>query len=446
MKQLPLISIVVPSYNQGKYLAETLQSLVAQAYPRLQVIIQDGFSSDDSVAIAESFTRRHPEVFQLFVEKDAGQADAINRGFARASGTILGFLNSDDVLHPRVLHRVADEIDPARDRYVVMGRSIFTGENSRYVGVEHPAEYLSHFEHLAIWKRGFNTVPQPSVFWHRSVTERVGWLDVNEHHALDYDLFSRFSKYYHFHRIDQLFSDYRMHDESKSAQRTEAEVLALSIEVSRKHWGPWYSPLRWRLMLSHRAYAHQHHDHARHHARLAEAAFRERHLGAAAMHFLNTAFFSPRMAKDRLLYGWLAGRQVSVLTRLVGRDSSFRGQHADGWIGPSFQLQLSVPPHAAELVVEMEHWPQTGHDQFEVRLLIDGKATDSRVVQGQCQFRLTAPLAGMDGGMIAMDIQSASHFVPREVMEVPDDRQLSLKMLRHVFLDTMDTNDKGRVE
>ena len=180
MKPLPKISIVVPSYNQAQYLAETLQSLVDQEYPALEVIIQEGVSNDDSVAIAEDFVRRYPSIFRLFVEKDSGQADALNRGFARASGEILAFLNSDDTYLPGILHRVAAEIDLARGRYVVMGRCLFTGEGSRYSGVEHPAEYQSHFEHLAIWKRGYNTVPQPSVFGtapYGSVVE--GWTSMS---------------------------------------------------------------------------------------------------------------------------------------------------------------------------------------------------------------------------------------------------------------------------
>ena len=180
MKVLPHISIVVPSFNQSQYLPETLQSLVDQDYPSLEVIIQEGGSSDGSVAIAEDFVQRYPEIFQLHVEKDSGQADALNRGFARANGEILAFLNSDDTYFPRVLHRVAAEMDVVRKREIIMGRCVFTGEGSDYVGVEHPAEYLDHFEHLAIWKRGFNTIPQPSVFWHRTVWERCGGFDVNE--------------------------------------------------------------------------------------------------------------------------------------------------------------------------------------------------------------------------------------------------------------------------
>lgn len=427
MNNLPSISIVVPSYNQGQYIAETLQSLVDQDYPSLQVIIQDGGSTDDSIAIAEDFVRRRPDIFQLFAEKDAGQADALNRGFARATGTILGFLNSDDTLYPQTLHRVAAEIDPARDRYVVMGRSLFIGENSRYVGVEHPAEYISHFEHLAIWKRGYNTIPQPSVFWHRDVSKRCGWLDVNEHHALDYDLFCRFSRHYRFHRIDELFSNYRMHDESKSAQRTEAEVLELSIGVSRKHWGSRLSPLHWRLAFSHWAYTRHFHDHARHHARRAEDAFRQRRLGTAAAEFLQTLRYSPKMARDRLLYGWLTRRKLNVLDRMVTRDTSFHGEHADGWIGPLYTVQIQIPTNAGRLEYQLEHAPQQGHDNFEVQLMLNGTTVDHRLLERPGPFTLGADVSAIQGTTATIEIRSASFFVPREIMHVEDDRQLSLK-------------------
>src|SRR5690606_23780136 len=116
--------------------------------------IQDGGSTDDSISVAESFVQRRPDIFKLYIERDSGQSDALNRGFARVQGEILGFLNSDDTLFPGCLLRVAREIDPARNRYIVFGRCLFTGDGPRYVGVEHPAEYTSHFELLAIWKRG----------------------------------------------------------------------------------------------------------------------------------------------------------------------------------------------------------------------------------------------------------------------------------------------------
>ncbi len=424
----PLISIVVPSFNQAAYLPETLQSLVEQDYTPLEVIIQDGGSTDGSVAIGEDYVQRYPDIFQLHVEQDDGQADALNRGFARARGEILAFLNSDDTYYPGVLHRVAAEIDPSKDRCVIVGRCMFTGDGSRYVGIEHPAEYISHFEHLAIWKRGYNTIPQPSVFWHRKVWERCGGFDVKEHHALDYDLFCHFSKHFQFHRIDQLFSTYRMHDSSKSAQKSEAEVLELSIVVSRKHWGGWLSPLRWRCELSHRLYRLQLHERARHHARRAEAEFATRQLPAAFREFFMTGICSPRMARDRLLYGWLAARGVRAFERWMIVPDEFMGRYDDGWIGPHYREVLTVSQSARRLQVGLSHFPQPGHRRLQVRLHINGNLVDRKTVAGPGSFTVSANMADWRGADVAVEIVTSSYFSPGERTCSDDQRKLSLKL------------------
>lgn len=428
MKLLPTLSIVVPSFNQAHYLPETLQSLVDQDYPALEVIIQEAGSTDGSVAIAEDFVNRYPTIFKLFVEKDSGQADALNRGFTRTTGEILAFLNSDDTYLPGTLHRVAAELDPAQGRYVIMGRCLFTGEDSKYVGIEHPAEYINHFEHLAIWKRGFNTIPQPSVFWHRSVWERCGNLDVNEHHALDYDLFCRFSQHYRFHRIDELFSTYRMHDSSKSSQRTETEVLELSIAVSGKHWGSWLSPLRWRCEFSYWLHnrQQQRHERARHHARRAEDAFIKRRYGAAGIEFAATLMASPRMARDRLFYAWLTAKSVRLFRRLAIIDEGFTGRYADGWIGPVYREQITVPDDAKQLVVNATHHPQPTHKKVTVQLFINGSLVDTNVVKEGTSFTLTAAMEPYWNQIVTLELKTNSYFVPGELHGGDDKRKLSL--------------------
>ena len=435
MNSQPKISIVVPSFNQAQYLGQTLQSLVDQDYPALDVIIQEAGSTDGSIDIARDFAARYPSLFRLFVEKDSGQADALNRGFARADGEILGFLNSDDTLNPRVLHSVAREIDPSRDRFVVMGRCLFIGDGSRYVGVEHPAEYASHFEHLAIWKRGFNTIPQPSVFWHRSVWERCGGFDVNEHHVLDYDLFCRMSRHYRFHRVDELWSNYRMHDSSKSAQRSEAEVLELSIAVSRKYWGSWLGPLRWRCEVSCWLHDRHLHERARHHARRAEEAFKARDIVTAMIEFAKTAACSPSMARDRLLVAWLRKRRLSFLIRLLVRPGVFTGVYPDGWIGPRYVQALDVPAAATRLVVTLAFHPQPQHERARVELLVDGKTADAKSVEAESIVVLTADLSKSRGGRAAIEVRTDSFFVPRVVLGGDDDRQLSLALVSIQVLD-----------
>lgn len=430
---LPSISIVVPSFNQAQYLGETLQSLVDQQYPALEVIIQEGGSTDGSIALAQDYSQRHPGLFRLFVEKDAGQADALNRGFARAGGQILGFLNSDDTLLPGTLARVAQEIDPARGRHVVMGRCVFTGSGSRYVGVEHPAEWTSHFEMLAIWKRGYNTIPQPSVFWHRSVWERCGSFDVNEHHALDYDLFCRFSRHYPFHRVDALWSTYRMHDASKSAQRTEQEVLALSIQVSRKHWGPWSAPLRWRCELSYFLYRLHRHEHARHHARRAEQALRGGRVGAALLELGATALYSPRMAAVRLVGGWIKRQEPRIAARALNATQP-AVRYADGWIGPLFREQLVVPASAERVILSFRHEPMArALRRQQVTLLVDGVPVDTMAMNQACDFVLAADVTPFRGSSILVEVQCRRWFVPQQSLGSNDRRRLSVVLRGTAF-------------
>ena len=427
MIALPRISIVVPSFNQARFVGETLQSLVDQDYPNLQVVIQEGGSTDGSIEIARGFAQKHPDTFQLFVEKDSGQADALNRGFARVDGEILGFLNSDDVLVPGILRRVAAEIDPERGRWVVMGRSLFIGEEgARYVGVEHPAQFVSHFEHLAIWKRGYNTIPQPSVFWHRAVWERCGGFDTREHHVLDYDLFCRISKHYRIHRVDELWSHYRMHDASKSAQRTESEVLALSIRVSRKYWGPWYSPLRWRCGVSHWLHDRHLHERARHHARKAEDAFDRKRYFAAAAEFLRTAACSPVMARERLLVPFLRNNGVRLLSSALVRPSTFTGQYPDGWIGPVFRREIEVPANAERLRATLIFHPQPGYSNVTATLRLDGKPRGSASAAADSLFMIETPIADARGRRVALEIRSSSYFCPRIALGGEDSRELSL--------------------
>lgn len=430
MAKMPRISIITPSFNQGRFIGETLQSLVDQEYPNLQVIIQDGGSTDGAVAIAESFVKKHPNIFQLHVEKDSGQSDALNRGFARADGEILGFLNSDDTLYPGTLTSVAREINPSRNRLIVMGRSLFTGEGSPYVGVEHPSVYLSHFEQLAIWKRGYNTIPQPSVFWHRRVWEKCGGFNTTEHHALDYDLFCRFSQHFRFHKVDELWSTYRMHAVSKSAQRTEQEVLDLSIKVSRRYWRGWWSPLRWRCELSYWLHNRHLHEHARHHARRAEEAGRSGHHFTALLEFFKTVTYSPRMARERLLRAWLTNSHLKFLECLLSRTKEgFTGQHGDLWIGPIYRTEVVAPAEGGRLVLTLKHIPQGSHKRVGVTLRLNKKSVAKHTATIEEQFILEVNMHSYKGKQCKIEIHCDSFFIPRYVHNTPDDRHLSMQLI-----------------
>jgi glycosyltransferase involved in cell wall biosynthesis len=136
MKQWPCITIVTPSFNQGNFIAETIESVMAQNYPNMEHIVMDGGSTDDTLEVL----KRYPHL-KIVSEQDRGQADAINKGFALATGDIWAFLNSDDTFLPGALQRVAQEIDPTQGRQVVMGRCRFIDEKGQYGGIEHPSYF-----------------------------------------------------------------------------------------------------------------------------------------------------------------------------------------------------------------------------------------------------------------------------------------------------------------
>lgn len=441
MNSLPLISIAVPSYNQAPFIRETLQSLVDQQYPNLEVIIQDGCSTDGSASIAREFTERHPSIFRLFVEKDKGFAQALNRAFHRCNGEILAYLNTDDTLYPGCLHRVAAEIDPDRDRFIVFGRCLFTGENSPYVGVEHPSEFVDHFHQLAIWKRGYNTLPQPSVFWHRRVWEKHGGVKEEENHLVDYDLFCRYSKTFHFHRVDELWSTYRMHPSSKSSNITESELLARSIQRSRAYWGPWWTPLRWRCEISHWIHSQQFHERARHHARRAEQAWDSGKCGRAVGEAMHTLRYSPSMAWHRLIQPLLSENGLAGLVFLVFKDedsaaAEFVGKHGDNWIGPVYRHRVEFPHDHAEIQLLLQHIPQPGmhHQNIEVDLLVNGRklCSERRTEKGQFAVRAMVKRPPNQNSL-EIELRTRPYFVPRLVSGSPDDRKLCLLLLDTVI-------------
>ncbi|MEO5721175.1 MAG: glycosyltransferase family 2 protein [Chthoniobacterales bacterium] len=434
MSTLPLISIVTPSLNQGHFLAETLQSLLDQNYPNLEVIIQDGGSTDDSIAVAERFVARDAKTFRLYAEKDRGQAHALNLGFAKARGEILGFLNSDDTLFPGALHSVARAIDPMAGRFVVFGRCLFTGEDSPYVGVEHPSEFESRFEHLAIWTRGHNTIPQPSVFWHRRVWDLCGGLNEAETHVLDYDLFCRFSRRFHFHRVDELWSTYRMHSVSKSAQRTEAEVLEMSIAASRRNWPPFWHPLHWRLALSYWNYQRHTHERARHSARLAEKARAEGRRWQAAVLTGRTFVYSPAMAWRRLLLPPLRASGLDWLEALVwstkGSADTFVGRYPDGWIGPVYHERISVAAEAHTLRVTLRHVRGAGSRgrSVSVELFLNGRRREKRTVGLDGPFKMETSLGSLRGKSCLLELRVRPYFVPSD-REGEDNRKLTVQLV-----------------
>lgn len=209
MVGLPVISIVTPSYNQASMLERTIRSVLDQGYPRLQFVIQDGGSTDHSVEIIRRY-EMHLHAWES--APDEGQAHAIETGFSRTDGQIMGWLNSDDILLPGALWEIARTYQQNPDVDVVYGHRLIIDEQDRQVGrwmlPSNTHHYLKFADYLG----------QESVYWRRELWDRVHGIDRSFQFAMDWDLFLRFQRAGgRFHRIPRFLGGFRIHRNQKTS-------------------------------------------------------------------------------------------------------------------------------------------------------------------------------------------------------------------------------------
>ncbi len=211
--KLPRITVVTPSFNQARFLEETLRSVLLQRYPDLEYLVLDGGSTDQSVAIIERYAEH---LAHWTSERDGGQSAAIAKGFSMATGEVLCWLNSDDALLPGALLRVGSEFAKQPDLGVVYGNRLVVDENGRQLGATYPPFYLTQ----SSWAQG-QSVAQESTFWKTEVYRRVGGLDVSKFFAMDYDLFARLWAAATARKVRARLGVIRVHGDAKSSKYEE---------------------------------------------------------------------------------------------------------------------------------------------------------------------------------------------------------------------------------
>lgn len=246
---LPKISIVTPSYQQGHFIEQTISSVLTQGYPNLQYFVQDGGSTDKTVAILEKFEAR---LSGWESRKDGGQTAALNLGFARTDGDIMGYINSDDLLLPHSLHTVASFFADNPEIDVVYGDRLLVDEDGAEVGnwrlPEHDNDVLSWADYI----------PQETMFWHRRIWERAGGrFDESFHFAMDWDLILRFrasgAKFKH---LPQFLGAFRTHSSQKSSALIHSTGEAEMTRLRQRSLG--YVPTKKQISLAVRKYLIRH--------------------------------------------------------------------------------------------------------------------------------------------------------------------------------------------
>ena len=243
----PKITVVTPSYNQASYLEQTIRSVLLQGYPSLEYIVIDGGSSDESAAIL----RQYEAWLSFWVsEPDNGQSHAINKGFARATGQIMGWLNSDDYLLPETLQTVAETLAEPTGNVALVGHCLKINEMDGAT-LYFPGIFESRQRLLQFWQ-GYH-MHQPAIFWRREVFEAIGWLNESLHLTMDFDYWARIAARFTFVNIDRTLAASNYHSAAKTGDQYAGYYRELKNNA-RGYWGTKWKPAYWKM-----EYAFLHH-------------------------------------------------------------------------------------------------------------------------------------------------------------------------------------------
>jgi GT2 family glycosyltransferase len=246
MTSIPLVSIITPSYNQAAFLEETIRSVLSQDYPAIEYIIIDGGSTDGSRQIIERYA---PRLAYWVSEPDRGQTDAINKGFARARGDILAWLNSDDTYLPGAVTRAAASLQENPQTGMVYAGANLIDETGSLIG-KFPAAQTDYRRLRA----GYVHIPQQTAFFRSTLWQKVGPLDPTFYFAMDYDLWVRLARLAPLHYIPEVWANFRLHQTAKSVlsgDRCWPEML----RVHYRDGGSSLSPLVFKARLRPLLYA-----------------------------------------------------------------------------------------------------------------------------------------------------------------------------------------------
>jgi glycosyltransferase involved in cell wall biosynthesis len=222
---LPRLSIVIPTYQQGDYIERTLQSIISQNYPQLQLIVIDGGSTDQTGEIIERY-RQHIAIY--ISEKDDGQSDAIRKGFALASGDIITWMNSDDTYTEEALLNIGKFFASNPSVRFAYGNRDIINENDQVIGRRRQPDF-----HPRIMRYCHMIVPQVSAFWQRSLYQESGGVDASLRFCMDFDLFVKMALISPPAHLPIVLGNFRIHGDSKTSNLENVRLAEDQIVQKR---------------------------------------------------------------------------------------------------------------------------------------------------------------------------------------------------------------------
>lgn len=392
---LPLVSIVTPSYNQGEFIQATIESVLNQDYPNIEYLVMDGGSTDNTVEILKSYGER----IQWISEKDKGQADAVNKGIRRAKGRIIGWLNSDDTYLEGAVSKMVAYLKEHPNTDMVYGEGYYTDKSgnitTRYLTEKYSRERLAE---MCI-------ICQPTAFFTKEIVEKVGMLDVDHQLSMDYELWLRMAKEGKIAYIPDYIATSRMYEENKTLSRRK-EVFEETCKAVKRHYN--YVPITWID-----GYADY----------LAEGTRGWKFYWNDIRLFIRFNFTNPRYC--------FRGLKVMLRSRLGGvlrlhRMSQFTEQYPDKWLSKEYIETVKMDGKKNVIIINGNHnWPLK--DSLGITIYLDGKKLDKLTVEQLGEFRKEIKLSKRDCavGDRTLKLVMNKTFCPARIAKSTDQRELS---------------------
>ncbi len=246
LPDIPKVSIVTPSFNQGRYLEASIRSVLEQDYPNIEYILIDGGSKDNSVEIIKQYQDR---LAWWSSEKDKGHADGLNKGFSHATGEILAWLNSDDTYFPGAVSEAVAFLKSHPGVGMVYADADLINDEGETIG-----KFASRQTDYRRLLRGSVHIPQATTFFRADLWQQIGPLDLSLFFSFDYDLWVRLAKVSEIRYVPRRWANFRMHNLGKSVLNDD-QCYPDMLRVYQREVGGWFSWLRLRAAARRLFYA-----------------------------------------------------------------------------------------------------------------------------------------------------------------------------------------------
>jgi glycosyltransferase involved in cell wall biosynthesis len=319
----PLVSVTTPSYNMARFLEETIGSVLSQDYPHIEYIVMDGGSTDGTLEILKKYAGR----LRYESGPDKGQAEAINKGFAASKGEVFAYLNADDCYLPGAVGKAVSHLMRNPHAGMVYGDAYYTDESGKILGA-----YPTHTPDMVYLNRNCY-VCQPAAFLRRYAFEDAGWMNVDQHYVLDYDLWMRLVRLYPMVKIDEYLAMSRMYRDNKTLGKRR-QVYEEILGAVRTHFG--YVPFDW--TFGYACYLIDRKDQFFD----ATAPSRTKYL----ISLLLGLYYNPRQAR-RFWNEWASA---------AGLKARHEERWSDGWISKRFRREYDVGDECTGVRIAGKHW------------------------------------------------------------------------------------------